>query len=81
MGGAGATAGSTASEELYDWRNDPGEQTNLIESHPEIADELREQLRSQLNTLNRQASTMSKPQVADMSPRNIERLKSLGYIR
>ncbi len=79
--GAGATGGSTVSEELYDWRNDPGEQTDLIESHPEIAAELREQLRSQLNNLNRQASTMSKPKAADMSPRNIARLRSLGYIR
>jgi len=68
-------------EELYDWRNDPGETHNLLTTLPDVADRLRRQLNTFHDDLVARARTMSQPAIKDMSPREIERLKSLGYIR
>ncbi len=68
-------------EELYDYRADPGETENLLAALPDVAMELRTQLLEFHDSLSDQAETMSHPEVMDMTPNTIERLKSLGYIR
>ena len=67
--------------EVYDWRNDPGEQNDLADSHPEIARELYQELQSFVEQLAIQAASMSELEPTPMGPRHIEQLRSLGYIR
>lgn len=67
--------------ELYDWRSDPAETQNIIEEQPQIAAELHQQLIQFYEQLKAQTQTMSHPAVVNMSPKVIESLRSLGYIR
>lgn len=62
-------------EELYDLRSDPGETDDLISSAPEVADRLRELLRSQSSAV--QGTTHD----ADLTEDEKEQLRALGYIR
>lgn len=66
---------------LYDWREDPGEKSELSNQRPEIAREMRAELLEFYGNLLRAAENMSKPATVDMSPQHIKQLKSLGYIR
>ncbi len=68
-------------EELYDWRNDPGETRNLLAELPDVAARFRAELTAFRDDLTDQARAMSRPVVKDMSPARIRALKSLGYIR
>ncbi|MGE5648222.1 MAG: sulfatase-like hydrolase/transferase [Acidobacteriota bacterium] len=63
--------------ELYDLAQDPGEKTNVIESHPK---EFRE-LESQLKTLSRTGKGDTEKVTANvMDKQSMEQLKSLGYL-
>jgi len=67
--------------ELYDWRADPGELRNLIDSHPDVASKMRSSVAGFVTEMTRKARTMSQPAIVDMSPAEIRKLRSLGYIR
>ncbi|MFQ5601706.1 MAG: sulfatase [bacterium] len=64
-----------APEELYDLKNDPREQNNLVELYPDIARDLRGQIIQWLNT-NRQTHKEQK-----LTKAAEERLRALGYIK
>jgi arylsulfatase A-like enzyme len=59
-------------EELFDLTADPGETTNVIAEHPEIAERLRHQLWSTLE----QANDTS----AELDAETRERLRAMGYL-
>ena len=66
---------------LFDLCNDPQERENLVESLPEVAKAVRAQFEEfQVPLLNR-SRAMSMPRNKNLSPREVESLKSLGYIR
>ncbi len=67
--------------ELYDWRNDQDEKEDLIHARPKVAGKMRKDIANFYADLLEKSSVLSQPQVLNMSPQNIERLKSLGYIR
>jgi arylsulfatase A-like enzyme len=67
--------------ELFDWRKDPHETTNLAGDMPEVALELRTELLRMYNENAARAKNMSKPRPVDLSPARIRQLRSLGYIR
>jgi arylsulfatase A-like enzyme len=62
--------------QLYDLEADPGEQTNLAASHPDIVARLRADM-SQTLTLAERAAVSG--QEADLDPEFRERLRQLGY--
>ncbi len=70
-------------EELYDWRTDPGETNNVLESNPEVAARLRAELEAFTTDLANRARTLRAGQVQDLSPREEaeynESLEALGY--
>lgn len=63
-------------QELYNLRQDPKEKTNLIESEPEIA----KKLQNQLTTILKESKTKSDQQSIELDDRTIEELKALGYL-
>jgi arylsulfatase A-like enzyme len=67
--------------ELYDWRDDPGERRNLIDSDPVVAEQLLSELRVLAGELTQEARKMSELEPTTLSPSEVESLKSLGYIR
>ena len=67
--------------ELYDWQADPGETNNLIDAQPALASQMRQQLFGAYNEMKLVTRTMSKQEVVNMSPDEIDKLRSLGYIR
>jgi len=66
---------------LFNWRDDPGETTDLASEMPDIARQLRTELIRIYNGNAARAKGMSKPEVVDLSPARIRQLRSLGYIR
>jgi len=66
--------------ELYNLQRDPGETLNLVESEANIAERLHTDMLSFFQGIVKQSGEMSRPESADMSPKNIEQLRSLGYI-
>ena len=62
--------------ELFNLRDDPKEQINIVDQHPEIVDEMVDQLRSWF--LKDQRLTSS--QDMDLSPELADHLRSLGYL-
>jgi arylsulfatase len=74
------TFGPIVREELYDLANDPGERTNLIETHPEKAEELRRILAA-----HEQRARTSAPAAQgalnpdDLDPEALEQIRALGY--
>ncbi len=66
---------------LFDLRRDPQEQENLMEMQPDVAAAVRAQCEAFQVTLLNRARAMSRPRVKDLSPHEVESLKSLGYIR
>jgi len=62
--------------ELYDLTEDPKEQANLVNSHPEVADRLKGELLSGLNP--EQASALSVYSTPDQETQR--KLQSLGYL-
>lgn len=64
----------SGSEELYDLVADPGEKNNILETHPEIADPLRKQLRQWM------ATDRGRPVPIELTEKETERLRALGYL-
>lgn len=69
------------SGELYDWRNDPGEKTNLAGDMPDVASRLGADLTEWFRKNMVEAQQMSEVAPIDMHPDRIKLLKSLGYVR
>ena len=63
--------------ELYDLKLDPGERTNLHDSQPQRANQLRTELVSMVQQYQR-ANTVDSDSVIDAE--SVRRLKSLGYV-
>lgn len=60
--------------ELYDLQQDPGEQENLANLHPELRDGLRQ-------ALDRwQGTVPGEGPATDLSPEDVENLRALGYL-
>jgi arylsulfatase A-like enzyme len=66
---------------LFDLRKDPLELEDLCEARPELAESMRVEFEAFLDALQRRARHMSVPRDTDLSPRAVESLKSLGYLR
>ena len=64
----------SGSEELYDLVADPGEKNNILKMRPEIADQLRKQLRQWM------ATDRGKPVPIELTEKETERLRALGYL-
>lgn len=64
--------------ELYDLVNDPGERNNVASRYPHRANELREKLRALL--LKSQAVVDGAEVEVSLNTRNLEALRSLGYV-
>ena len=62
--------------ELYDLASDPGERTNLAQSHASVANSLQERLRD----IEGRYAAPAGPSLAKLDPETIERLRSLGYV-
>jgi len=65
-------------EELYDLRNDPGEQSNLLESEDTVPGTFRTALRAYLKSVRQIAPTAEGVVVPD--EKLLEELRSLGYV-
>ena len=69
--------------ELYDWTLDPSEQQDLVQSEPELARQLLEQLRAFHGDLEERARFISTPELQSVHPKRIEKylksIESLGY--
>jgi arylsulfatase A-like enzyme len=65
----------SASEELYDLREDPGETTNRLVSQPEAAEALRQELRRW-----REESGSGFSGATEIDAEHLERLRALGYV-
>ena len=67
--------------ELYDWRSDPAETRNLVAELPNVAARVHGEFSDFCEAIDAQASRMPYRPSVNMSPREIEMLRSLGYIR
>lgn len=67
--------------ELYNWRADPDEHIDIAADNPEITEQVRRQCMEFYFDLLGRARTMSPLVPIDMSPDEIDKLKSLGYVR
>jgi len=74
-------SGRGALPELFDRQADRAQTRNLASAQPEIASELNRALEEFRGGLREQARKLPARQPRDMSPREIESLRSLGYIR
>jgi arylsulfatase A-like enzyme len=61
---------------LFDLRSDPGERTDLAPARPEVARELRSRLDRFLLV-----QPAAPPPAVTLSPQEVEKLRSLGYVR
>jgi arylsulfatase A-like enzyme len=62
--------------QLFDLRNDPREVSDVSASHPETLLELRDRLEGWLARMPAEGGA-----TRELSPRDIERLRALGYVR
>jgi choline-sulfatase len=65
-------------EQLFDLKNDPGEQLNVIDERPRVADQMRERLkvlRERCRHLTRERQRSLRPEQQER-----EQLKALGYV-
>ncbi len=67
--------------ELYDWRRDPLNQTDLAGRHPEVVARLGETLAAWRRSVEAARLPADAQAAAALAPEEIERLKSLGYLR
>ncbi|MFH2001643.1 MAG: sulfatase, partial [Planctomycetota bacterium] len=68
-------------QKLFDWKNDPSELVDLSRSKPDVTREIHERLSRFCADVRAKVETLSEPVTKNMSPKEIESLKSLGYIR
>lgn len=68
---------NTPIAELYDLTQDPEEQTNIINRHPSIAREMKNQLDLLMEETSRGAP---EPQSANLDRETMEKLTALGYV-
>jgi arylsulfatase A-like enzyme len=66
--------------EFYDIQKDPREQNNILTKSPLVATELAVELRSWMTSSPRLPNDQSKPAEVQLSPKEIERLRSVGYV-
>lgn len=70
-------------EELYDWRTDPTERTDLARARPELLDELRRTWAEQLEAVQDLAAGTRPGEARDVTPETTaafeESLRTLGY--
>jgi arylsulfatase A-like enzyme len=76
---------------LYDLRRDPGQRSNVIEDHPEVAEEMlaefgsfaMDQRRPPLEFLDPEAEPVPVPAegALELSPEDRRRLRALGYVK
>ncbi|MBM3318241.1 MAG: sulfatase [Candidatus Eisenbacteria bacterium] len=67
--------------ELYNWREDPGETVNLFDRDPHLAHRYHQELARFYEDLKKQAARLPPTRLRDLSPQQIESLRSLGYVR
>jgi arylsulfatase A-like enzyme len=68
--------GTDGSTQLYDLSEDPGEETDVSEDHPDVVDELSEAIQSRFDPITAD-DDYTKP---DVSPVVTNRLEDLGYL-
>jgi choline-sulfatase len=66
---------------LFDWRTDPREQVNLFARDPNLANRYHQELARFYEGIKREAAQLPPTKILDMSPQQLESLRSLGYIR
>jgi len=66
--------------ELYDLQADPGEQTNVVEQHPELAAQLRAAAQRWYEQCEPVAAGEPRRTPDPMSAEELERLRALGYV-
>ncbi len=71
----------TGEETLFDLDTDPGEQTNLIESRPEMATQMRELAAQWDIQLEKRRSEIAQGVEVTLSEDEIKRLRALGYLQ
>ncbi len=71
---------SDDSEELYNIKNGSGELNNIIESHPQKAEQLRQKLQDWLSSFEHYKAVGDEP-VSEVDKETLERLKDLGYVQ
>jgi arylsulfatase A-like enzyme len=67
--------------ELYNWREDPEQRVNLFPRDPRFAHRFHEELARFYTDLKAQAAKLPPSRIIDMSPQQLESLKSLHYVR
>jgi arylsulfatase A-like enzyme len=67
--------------ELYDWRNDPGETTDLSGDLPDVRADMQTALREFVERNMAAAADLSRAKTIDLHPQRIRELRSLGYIQ
>ncbi len=67
--------------ELYDHHKDPLDQVNLAEKHPEIVQRLTEELKAWKEKVTAARLASSSDLERNLSSKELERLRSLGYIK
>jgi arylsulfatase A-like enzyme len=67
--------------ELTDRTRDPAERRNLTAEEPETAARLQDELGAFLGGMVERAERMSQPAPRSLAPADVERLRSLGYLR
>jgi arylsulfatase A-like enzyme len=68
--------GTDGSTQLYDLSEDPGEKTDVSQDHPDVVDELSEEIQSRFDPITAD-DDYTKP---DVSPVVTNRLEDLGYL-
>ena len=71
----------TAEFELYNHAEDPINLDDLATDHPERVEQLKQQLTDRLRYLEARALPSDEDAVEGMSPEELQRLRSLGYLR
>lgn len=65
---------------LFDLKADPLDQVNLLSAHPEIAERLKRMLEAWHQGLPRVETWNARSGIESLSPKEVERLRSLGYL-
>ena len=69
-----------ATVELYDLREDPGEQHDLAAAQPDLATAIRETATAWLEECRARAGAVV-PEQGELTPEQLERLRTIGYVK